>query len=485
MAVPDGELRITPLVAGAGAMGTPSDCLLTFEDARRIYALALAPGAELQEQGVALWQRQEVRRPLQIRVNGKCIDLRSAGLPSVLGYHAVAERVFVVLAWVRGEIGLFYLDGYEFTLLARLEMWDLRHGGPLDVERLMRARANRGVANEGPTVFTEEPAAEMRMEATVPPWEQQAPEGVATPPPVHSAGTVGSDRRMSEWHRELCLRHLGRIRDRLVGRGARKARQIVSLVIEALELCRCDLAGSRAEVHLLLEGVLGKTLSGGDRNIRDSLDLLCRESPLFHKDGNRCAILFAQLHDVDSELVRRIAVLESEVAGHARQPLPTSDSKSPAIPQATQETTTGTRLAAPSQSGPPQSVPQGDAACEVAKSRLSPHPSNEPAVGTHDAWGPDISVFRVLGLDHPEPSVTAVRAPAIGPAPQVPSLAQEPSVSILGAPSPHAPIAALTKPWRPLYDDPYDPYDPEMESPDSPSRMYFMSRQKPPEPRSG
>lgn len=348
----------------------------------------------------------------------------------------------------------------------------------------MRARANRGVANEGPTVFTEEPAAEMPTAATVPSVEGHAPEGLATSPTVFSVGPVDSNPRMADWHRELCVRHLTRVRARLVGRGARKARLLVTLLLEAVELCRCDLAGSRTEVHAALEGVLGKAMPGGDRNIRDCLDLLCRESPLFHKDGNRCAVLFAQLHDVESALIRSIAVLEAGDANQGRQSQPPSTAGSGGAPQPNQEVVAESLLPGPRSSNSERSS-QGQAApvgrrAAVGDGAATPRPGANPShQGARYDWVPDISAFRVLGLDSLETFAPAMPLRSEVATPALPSELASGGVEHR-APSPHAPISGFTRPWRPLVDDPDDPFDPEMETPNSPSRMFLMSRQKPP-----
>jgi hypothetical protein len=61
---------------------------------------------------------------------------------------------------------------------------------------------------------------------------------------------------MSAPQRELCRRYLKRLHRRLRGRGARKARQLVLLILEAIEWCRHDLTGTRQEVNSALEQVL-------------------------------------------------------------------------------------------------------------------------------------------------------------------------------------------------------------------------------------
>jgi hypothetical protein len=134
---------------------------------------------------------------------------------------------------------------------------------------------------------------------------------------------------MSEAHRAQCQRYLKRLYRRLRGRGARKARELVLLILEALEWCRLDITGTRQEVHSEIMRMLERQLPGGDRNIRDCLDLLVKCSLLVRREeGTRCTFLFGQLHDPDSELMRRIAAEEAAEEARANAsppPLATAD----------------------------------------------------------------------------------------------------------------------------------------------------------------
>jgi hypothetical protein len=131
---------------------------------------------------------------------------------------------------------------------------------------------------------------------------------------------------MSAPQRELCQRYLKRLHRRLRGRGARKARQLVLLILEAIEWCRHDLTGTRQEVNSALEQVLEQErllrgcharcpLPGGDRNIRDAMDLLVKRSLFAHledpQDATRCTFVLSQFHDPDSKLMRSIAADEA------------------------------------------------------------------------------------------------------------------------------------------------------------------------------
>jgi hypothetical protein len=57
--------------------------------------------------------------------------------------------------------------------------------------------------------------------------------------------------------------------------------------------------------------VLKQRLPGGDRNIRDAIDLLIKHAlfaiPEDPQDAKRCTLVLSQFHDPDSELMRRIA----------------------------------------------------------------------------------------------------------------------------------------------------------------------------------
>ncbi len=337
MAVPGGELRITPITRRAGSVidDPDSPCTLTFENRKGAYVIARDTGAILKDSALEIWDLQKTRRALQIRLNGKCVNLRTASVPGVLGYHAVAERTFIVLAWVEDELGLYYLDGRHFARLAQLTLADVRNGEPPDVDALLHTCVTRTAGGELGDL-AEPPANEPHGDAPaagVCPNIQQAMRnaGGSSPrsaqkdprhgPSAHDGpASTEAHAPMPQWQLDLCQRHLKRLYGRLRGRGARKARELVRVVHDAIGRCRRDISGSRREVHQLLEQMLATSLVGGDRNIRDCLDLLARESPLFLKSGHHCSIVFSQLHDTGSELLRRIA--EDEATAHAQTSAP-------------------------------------------------------------------------------------------------------------------------------------------------------------------
>lgn len=462
-AVPGGELRVNPLLQRASNVAPTADdpYMLMFEDEQRVYPLEIGNAASLRETALATWNIQEARQPLRVLLNGQCVYLRSADVPGVLGYHAVTRRTFIVLAWVDGEIGLYYVDGYRFARLARLTVNDLRHGEAPDVDALLRAQAQRGAANEGPVVFTDVPpddgphdhVAEDHASADAP---------STTPPPGGPAPRPGA-AAMDSWHRELCERHLRRLHATMRGRGARKARELLPLILLCLERCRDDLRGSRTDVHAMLAQVLACTLSGGNRNVRDCLDLLARHSPLFVKDGTDYAILFAQLHDPGSELIRRLGKLETPAVEQASPHAPASTPSAPAPPSTQHDAsdprpvpTTANNLNVPP---PPPATEPPRPPREQAATQQGSSASHSPGDTA------EVQLYQTLGTpENPAPS------------PPTPTPAAPPTASTFRQSS-LAPLADFVKKPPPRFDDPNDPLDPELESLDSPSRMYLASRQ--------
>ncbi len=300
MQVPDGELWIACPEAG------PST--LTFEGETGMELLTVGDGAELERQGV-MWWRKRTERPLQVVVRGQVAKLRSLEVAGLLGYTPVTDNSFVALARAGDELALLYVEGCYTRLAARIAWEDAIGGEPFDVDMLLQT-VRRSAANHAPA------ANEWVQDG--PPVEvlDARPEPGAMP--TRDEGRVTSmqgDAAMVGAHRRLCEGHLRRLLG-LRGRGARKARELVRLILERLDACRVDVAGTRQEVHRELEVLLGRRLVGGDRNIRDALDLLVKHSPLFcREEGTRCRVLFAQLHDPESELMRRLVAEEAAAVG--------------------------------------------------------------------------------------------------------------------------------------------------------------------------
>lgn len=518
MTVPGGELRITPIARRAGSVidDPDSPCTLTFENRKGAYVIARDTGAILKDSALEIWDLQKTRRALQIRLNGKCVNLRTASVPGVLGYHAVAERTFIVLAWVEDELGLYYLDGRHFARLTQLTLADVRNGEPPDVDALLHTCVTRTAGGEHDLAepSANEPHADLPgARADTSPHQagrnaggaprrsaredrfRRTGEGIHDGPAPAAAHTL-----MPQWQLDLCQRYLKRLYGRLRGRGARKARELVRVVHDAIGRCRSDISGSRREVHELLEQMLEISLAGGDRNIRDCLDLLARESPLFLKDGHHCSIVFSQLHDPGSELIRRIAEDEAMAHGQtsaptrtgrateaaatptaphpprassarpvASDPVPTPPPEAASRPAepvsasptpATQTALHGT-APAPGHASAPVTTPTGPSS--------APSPTAMPAgvatpAGTAP-WAPDLGPYRVLS------------APAVfSPTAAVPASQTSVGISSLFTASPHAPMTGL------IHDDPDDPYDPTMEALNAPSRTLLASRQKPSRP---
>ena len=296
MQVPDGELWIACPEAG------PST--LTFEGETGMELLTVGDGAELERQGV-MWWRKRSERPLQVVVRGQIAKLRSLEVAGLLGYTPVTDNSFVALARAGDELALLYIEGCYTRLAARISWEDAIGGEPFDVDRLLQT-VQRSAANHSPA------ANEWVQDGRPVEVPDARPEPGAMP--TRDEGGVTSmqgDAAMVGAHRRLCEGHLRRLLG-LRGRGARKARELVRLILERLDACRVDVAGTRQEVHRELEVLLERRLVGGDRNIRDALDLLVKHSPLFcREERTRCRVLFAQLHDPESELMRRLAAEEA------------------------------------------------------------------------------------------------------------------------------------------------------------------------------
>lgn len=309
MVVRGGELRIQGPVQGP--------CVLTHEDGVGIELLGVDGPGELQRHGLVAWGKRRARA-LQIVVQGHPHHLRSIDVVGVIGYHAVTDNILIALVQVGDELALLHIDGLITRPLARVSWGEALLGEPFDVDRLLRefGGANPGPAARQPPglpgahLFTFEP---MTAADPEPPTGQAAN---AAPRPSCPPGRTP----MAEHHAALCRRYLKRLYGRLKGRGARKARDLVLLILEALEWCRHDITGTRREVHAELVRLLRRPLPGGDRNIRDCLDRLVEFSLLAEwaegeGEGRRCTLLFCQLHDPDSALMRRIA--EEEAAAEA------------------------------------------------------------------------------------------------------------------------------------------------------------------------
>lgn len=298
MAVPQGELRISRADAGTAT--------LTHDDDSGVELLAIEGEAILERQALTWWQHR-TERPLRVVVNGQVANLRSLEVAGLIGYHPVTDNSFVALARAGEEFALLFVEGCYARLAARITWDEAIAGKPFNVDELLvmmeRSAANHGpAANAGAEVS---PAAGAEVQARATPEPQASPvPGVPGPRASWPPGCTP----MAEPHRRLCERYFKWLCGRLRGRGARKAREMVRLILAMLESCRSDITGTRQEVHRELERVLERALAGGDRNIRDALDLLVKHALFVEREeGTRCTVRFSQLHDPGSELMRRIA----------------------------------------------------------------------------------------------------------------------------------------------------------------------------------
>ena len=297
MPVPKGELRISRPDAGIAT--------LTHDDDSGVELLAIEGEAALERQALMWWQHRR-ERPLRVVMNGQEAKLRSLDVPGLIGYHPVTDKSFVALARVGEEFALLLVEGLYVRLAAKVTWNEAIAGNPFNVDELL-VMMERGVANHGPAANAraEVPAAGVEIQAGATPDLQRSPvAGVPGPPAACPSGCTP----MAEPHRQLCERYFKGLCRRLRGRGARKARELVRLILARIEGCRSDITGTRQEVHRELERLLERALAGGDRNIRDALDLLVKHALFVEREeGTRCTVLFSQLHDPGSEVMRRIA----------------------------------------------------------------------------------------------------------------------------------------------------------------------------------
>lgn len=297
MSVPQGELRISRVDAGTAT--------LTHDDDSGVELLAIEGEAILERQALTWWQHR-TERPLRVVVNGQIANLRSLEVAGLIGYHPVTDNSFVALARAGEEFALLFVEGCYARLAARITWDEAIAGKPFNVDELL-VMMERSAANHGPAANTgaEAPPAAGPVLARATPEPQASPAvGVAG----MRASCPPGCTPMAEPHRELCERYFKRLCGQLRGRGARKAREIVRHILVMLEGCRGDITGTRQEVHRELERVLRRAFAGGDRNIRDALDLLVKHALFVEREeGTRCTVLFSQLHDPGSELMRRIA----------------------------------------------------------------------------------------------------------------------------------------------------------------------------------
>ena len=297
MPVPKGELRISRPDAGIAT--------LTHDDDSGVELLAIEGEAVLERQALMWWQHRR-ERPLRVVMNGQEAKLRSLDVPGLIGYHPVTDKSFVALARVGEEFALLLVEGLYVRLAAKVTWNEAIAGNPFNVDELL-LMMERGVANHGPAanVRAEVPAAGVEIQAGATRDLQPSPvAGVPGPPAACPSGCTP----MAEPHRQLCERYFKGLCRRLRGRGARKARELVRLILARIEGCRSDITGTRQEVHRELERLLERALAGGDRNIRDALDLLVKHALFVEREeGTRCTVLFSQLHDPGSEVMRRIA----------------------------------------------------------------------------------------------------------------------------------------------------------------------------------
>lgn len=306
LVLPEGELRISGPRCGTST--------LIYDNGLGVELLSKGTWADLERQGLTWWEKRRKRR-LKVVVKRRHWALRSIDVAGVIGYCAVADNRVVALVLAGDELALLDIQGLYPYVLARVSWEEALLGEAFDVDRLIEER--RGAANHSP-------AANNRP-GPPPPVEVPGPTYETAPAASSGPRVAGTGLHMScpaghtpmfEPHRALCHRYLRRLHRRLRGRGARKARELVLLLLEALEWCRADIMGTRVEVHAELERMLGRPLSGGNRNIRDCLDLLIEHSLLGEwtageDEGRRCTLLLGQLHDPDSALMRRIAEEEA------------------------------------------------------------------------------------------------------------------------------------------------------------------------------
>jgi len=298
MVLPTGQLRLSDTAEGP--------CTLTFENDDGVELLGIGSRDEMANQALTRWDLRQ-SRPLQLVVDGHVAKLRSIDVAGVLGYHMLADNCFIALVHEGDDLALVLIQGLYPYLLARVSWEEAIHGETFDVDALMNARnaANHGPsANEAPGLQdAPKPAyTSVAVSRTADVAEHVAPAIAGSRPSCPPGYTP-----MSEYNRALCRWYLEWLHARLKGRGARKARVLVLRILEALDWCRVDITGTRAEVHAALVRILGTpTLSGEDRNIRDALDLLASQSHFAHRTGTQCTLVLSQFHDLNSALMRRI-----------------------------------------------------------------------------------------------------------------------------------------------------------------------------------
>lgn len=442
MAVSSGELRISPLESEL--------CILTHEDGSKVELLSIGTLAELERQAFPMCLTR-AGRPLRIRVRGRRVNLRSIDVPGVLGYYELQDGSLIALVLVHGDISLLQVRGAVHRVLARLSWSDLMFGEPIEVRpasqpeqgsaRHCSVRSIAGGVGMVDQPFAAEPRdipgrafmPEGRVANSRPPRDletggpdgapvQGAPRVLAGEPVLTPANPRPLDvyTPMNDRHRELCRRYFRRLHLRLRGRGARKARVLVLLMLEALDRCREDITGTRLEVYACLERMLAQRLTGGPRNVRDCLDLLMCNSPFARPEpGKRCTLLFGQLHDPDSELMRFILDEDAREEHSANLPAAATDQPAepragetlPAPPQAQQEIPVVEESRRPGEAAPaPEPLP-------VARATLSA-PSN-PASPPSPPWEPTlVEVYRLLGREPPTTRDSPLPPPVTTQAPK-------------------------------------------------------------------
>lgn len=460
MAGPDGELRISPLEGDLW--------ILVHEDVHGVEVLDFGARSELMNQAVPLCLTRATR-PLQICINDRQVHLRPIAVPGVLGYYEPSDGALWVLAFVEGCILLVDARGAFHRVLARLSWTDLQFGETVEV------RPSHAGARSG-----EGPSPELRVllsSADTAERPASGPEAVAGPAASSQSSAVDDSADhppMNERHRALCQRYFQRLHQRLRGRGARKARMLVLLLVEGLERCREDITGSRTEVHARMAKLLKRPLPGGPRNARDCLDLLMRSSPLARSGPDKqCTLLFGQLHDPNSELIRLIAAEDAREQAAANGPpaeaqssKATSESKAVDPPskliEGSSATTEQSELSSPDEPGPRAGNITRDAASEAAIQHQS-KPDPERML---------LEVYRYLGIAAPGasgspglpriPEETPTRTPVLAPTPPSPQIVAPDRSSRKRRKSIRAPTYFL---GEPVYDD-----DEDDDDDDAPSR---------------
>jgi hypothetical protein len=336
MLVPDGELRLSAPECPDGK------CSLIHDVGSYIELLAVAREADLEQAAPVIWEKRRTK-PLRVIVDGREANLRSLDeVASLIGYHPVTDNTFVASGPVRRRT--------RPVLRGRDDV--PRREGVLGAGPLRRAIQRRRTAPErrprrpGPTAanhgpaaneaFTERPAAQDRP----PPGPEVSAPGIsgarASCPPgctPMSAAAAGAVPALHQTPPPPPPRP-----GRPEGAPARAPHPRGDRVVPSRPHRHTPGSQQRPRASARTGAIvtwLSRTLHlpGGDRNIRDAMDLLVKHSLFAHledpQDATRCTFVLSQFHDPNSELMRSIAADEAAelaaaagVAGeHAGVPL--------------------------------------------------------------------------------------------------------------------------------------------------------------------